>query len=146
MKTKETINLLNTLLSNYQQFYMNLRGFHWNIKGKKFFELHLKFEELYNNIQLKIDELAERILTLDGTPVHDFKTFIEKSSIQACVNVSDGDTAIQHIIDNFKTIVALEYEILKTSDELNDEGTNALMSDYIREQEKIIWMFKAYMS
>ena len=58
-KTSQTTALqLNDLLSNYQMFYMNLRGFHWNIKGKKFFELHLKFEELYNDALIKVDEIA----------------------------------------------------------------------------------------
>jgi len=63
IKAKKLADLLNVLLANYQLFYINSRGFHWNIKGEKFFELHLKFEELYTDTQLKIDEIAERILT-----------------------------------------------------------------------------------
>ncbi|MCZ2337827.1 MAG: DNA starvation/stationary phase protection protein, partial [Chitinophagales bacterium] len=61
---------LNELLADYMIFYQNTRGLHWNIKGDKFFELHVKFEELYNNIFLKIDEVAERVLTLGYTPLH----------------------------------------------------------------------------
>ena len=60
---------LNGLLANYQLFYQNLRGLHWNIKGKEFFELHLKFEELYEDAVIKVDEIAERILTLEGDPL-----------------------------------------------------------------------------
>ena len=60
---------LNDLLANYQLFYQNLRGLHWNIKGKEFFELHLKFEELYEDAVIKVDEIAERILTLEGDPL-----------------------------------------------------------------------------
>lgn len=60
-KAKELANKLNELLANYSIFYQNTRGFHWNIKGEKFFELHLKFEELYNDLLLKIDEVAERL-------------------------------------------------------------------------------------
>ena len=52
------IEKLNVLLANYMLFYQNTRGLHWNIKGEKFFELHLKFEELYTNLLLKVDELA----------------------------------------------------------------------------------------
>ena len=71
-KAKELVIKLNDLLANYQLFYQNLRGLHWNIKGKEFFELHLKFEELYNDAVIKIDEIAERILTLEGEPLHTF--------------------------------------------------------------------------
>ncbi|MCU0389442.1 MAG: hypothetical protein MUE71_12625, partial [Chitinophagaceae bacterium] len=59
---KVLANKLNVLLANFQLFYINARGFHWNIKGQNFFELHLKFEEVYNDALLKIDEVAERIL------------------------------------------------------------------------------------
>ena len=50
---------LNVLLANYQLYYQNTRGLHWNIKGKHFFELHVKFEEIYTDAQLKIDLIAE---------------------------------------------------------------------------------------
>lgn len=60
-QSQKLANALNNLLANYQVFYMNTRGYHWNIQGKEFFELHAKFEEIYTDLQLKIDELAERI-------------------------------------------------------------------------------------
>ena len=81
-KAKKLAELLNVLLANYQLFYINSRGFHWNIKGEKFFELHLKFEELYTDTQLKIDEIAERILTLGHTPDHTFTDFLKLSKIK----------------------------------------------------------------
>ena len=67
---------LNVLLANFQMYYQNLRGLHWNIRGKRFFDLHLKFEELYNDSQLKIDLIAERVLTLDGIRLHTFEDYI----------------------------------------------------------------------
>ena len=57
-KAEQLADKLNELLSNYQIFYMNVRGFHWNIKGERFFELHAKFEETYDDLLLKIDEIA----------------------------------------------------------------------------------------
>lgn len=72
---------LNKLLASYQILYMNVRGFHWNIRGNQFFELHLKFEEIYNDLLLKVDALAERILTLDGVPLHSFSDYLKVSAI-----------------------------------------------------------------
>ncbi|MBW8200404.1 Dps family protein [Flagellimonas abyssi] len=137
---------LNELLANYQIFYMNARGFHWNIKGEKFFELHLKFEELYNDSLVKIDEIAERILTLGFTPPHTFGDYIELSKIKVAKNISNGTEAIQLILKGYEVLLPLERELLELSGESNDEGTNALMSDYIREQEKLIWMYSAYLN
>ncbi|PQJ30908.1 DNA starvation/stationary phase protection protein [Nonlabens arenilitoris] len=135
---------LNDLLANYQMFYMNLRGFHWNIKGKKFFELHLKFEELYNDALIKVDEIAERVLTLSATPLHTFNSYLDASEIKSAENVTDGEIAINSILESLKILLSKERAILSIAGDANDEGTVALMSDYIVQQEKLVWMLSAY--
>lgn len=142
--SQTTAKELNDLLANYQLFYMNLRGFHWNIKGKKFFELHLKFEELYNDALEKVDEIAERVLTLSATPVHTFTQYIEMSDIKANENVTDGEVAIKSILKALSILLFKERAILNLAGDANDEGTAALMSDYIVQQEKLVWMLSAY--
>lgn len=144
-KADQLANKLNQLLANYSIFYQNVRGFHWNIQGEKFFELHLKFEELYNNLILKIDEIAERILTLEHTPEHNYSVYKKSSLIQESKKESNGLNAVKNILESFKQIIVLQREILALSNDANDEGTNALMSDYIREQEKLVWMYNAYL-
>lgn len=137
---------LNVLLANFQLFYINVRGFHWNIKGTDFFELHLKFEELYTDAQLKIDEVAERILTLGHTPLHSYSSYLEMSAIRPLINVSSGREALKHVVDAFAVLLIQERQILALAADAADEGTNALMSDYIRLQEKSVWMFQAYLA
>lgn len=135
---------LNDLLANYMIFYQNTRGLHWNIKGEKFFELHLKFEELYNNLLTKVDEIAERTLTLGGIPLHTFDDYSSNSNIRPVKNVTRADEAVRTLLDAFQILILKQRELLDLSNEANDEGTNALMSDYIREQEKLVWMYTAY--
>ncbi len=142
----QLIEKLNDLLANYQVFYQNTRGFHWNIKGEKFFELHLKFEELYNDLQIKIDEIAERVLTLGGTPIHTFAGYLKIAEIKPVENETDGLKCVQHILDAFSMLLLKERDVLNLSADLNDEGTNAMASDYIREKEKLIWMYSAFLS
>ncbi|MBI1193559.1 MAG: DNA starvation/stationary phase protection protein [Bacteroidetes bacterium] len=137
---------LSELLANYSLFYQNTRGYHWNIKGEKFFELHLKFEELYNDLLLKIDEVAERILTLGHAPQHRYSEYQLVSKISESTEVSDGIQAVENILHSFAHIITLQREILKLSAEAGDEGTNALMSDYIRAQEKLVWMYSAFLN
>lgn len=136
---------LNILLANYSLFYQNVRGYHWNIKGEKFFELHLKFEELYNDLLVKIDEVAERILTLGHAPNHRYSEYIRISKIAESTEVTNGIKAVGNILNAFKTIISLQRELLDLSADAGDEGTNALMSDYIREQEKLVWMYSAFL-
>lgn len=144
-KSQELAGLLNDLLSNYSVFYQNTRGYHWNIQGDKFFELHLKFEELYNDLFEKIDEIAERILTLGYSPNHKFSKYLNVSSIPESDEVKNGRKAVKEILDAFKVLLVKQRHILDLSGDIDDEGTNAQMSDYIREQEKIVWMYSAYL-
>ncbi|MGB0391181.1 MAG: Dps family protein [Salibacteraceae bacterium] len=137
---------LNELLANYQLFYQNLRGFHWNIKGENFFELHLKFEELYNEANVAVDEIAERILTLQGQPLHSFTQYLNHASIKESVDVKNGRLAVEVIVANYGVLISLEREILELAGDTNDEGTNSLMSDYIVASEKTVWMLNSYLS
>src|SRR5690554_5756481 len=123
--SKIVVEKLNELLANYSVFYQNVRGYHWNIKGENFFELHQKFEELYDNLFTKIDEIAERILTLGSVPYHAFSAYYKLSEIEDSDYVSDGVTAIKQSLDSLKVVIKLQREILDISDDADDEGTNA---------------------
>jgi starvation-inducible DNA-binding protein len=136
---------LNVLLSSFQVYYQNLRGIHWNIRGKRFFDLHVKFEELYNDSQLKIDMIAERVLTLGGTPLHTFEDYIKNNKLKVGKNISNDEKAIHLIVDSLSHLLQIERIILIKASEINDEGTNAMMSDFISEQEKTIWMMQAWL-
>lgn len=145
-KAKKVAKKLNELLANYQVFYINIRGFHWNIKGKAFFELHIKFEELYEDSFVKIDEIAERILTIGHQPLHSYTDYLKQAKVKEIKNVSDGVEALKEILKAYEVIIPIERELLKITEECDDEGTNALMSDYIKEQEKLVWMYAAYLA
>ena len=145
VKATVLVNDLNDLLANYQVFYQNLRGFHWNIKGKEFFELHLKFEELYNDAVIKVDEIAERILTLDGIPLHTFIDYLERSKIESVKGLFDGKSSVDIILSNFSILLKKERSILNVAGDAYDEGTVSLMSDYISQTEKTMWMLKSYL-
>ena len=144
-KTLGLVNDLNNLLSNFQVYYQNLRGLHWNIKGKSFFELHVKFEEYYTDSQEKIDLIAERILTLNGNPLHTFEDYTSLASVPVGKDISQDVEAVNLVVNSLSELLKIEREILNTSDDANDEGTNSMMSDFIAEQEKTIWMLQSWL-
>lgn len=144
-KAKELSEKLNQLLADYQLFYQNLRGLHWNIKGKEFFELHLKFEEFYDDAVIKVDEIAERILTLEAEPFHTFSDYLKNSQIKEEKSITNGIEGVKIIVKNFSTIITLERQILSIAGDADDEGTASLMSDYISQTEKTLWMLNSYL-
>ncbi|MCF8448572.1 MAG: DNA starvation/stationary phase protection protein [Taibaiella sp.] len=144
-KAQQLANKLNALLADYQIFYMNVRGLHWNIGGNMFFELHLKFEELYTNLLLKVDEVAERVLTLGNTPIHSFSDYIKTSELKEAKDIQNGEEGVTLIVATLQKLIVKQRELLKLANDAEDEGSSALMSDYIREQEKLIWMYSSFL-
>lgn len=140
------VDMLQQLLADYQVFYTNLRGMHWNIKGHGFFVLHSKFEDMYNDAAEKVDELAERILTLGGVPVHNFSEYLKVSRVKESRLIERGDMAVKNVLETYKHLIGAERELLSVADEAGDEVTSTLMSDYLKEQEKKVWMLVAYES
>lgn len=145
-KSQKVVGFLNELLANYQIYYQNLRGFHWNVKGKSFFVLHAKFEELYNDSIQKVDEIAERILTLGGAPLHSYVAYGKAASLKAVENVSEGDECLKHVLENISALIRQEREILAFAENAGDEATQDQLVSYISQQEKLVWMLGAYLS
>ncbi|WP_299819632.1 Dps family protein [uncultured Pontibacter sp.] len=144
--SREIAEKLNELLANYHLYYQNLRGFHWNIKGVHFFQLHAKFEELYNGALTRIDEIAERILTIGQTPLHTFSDYVRVASITEAGNISGDIETVRATQENLTLLLSLEREILSMAAETGDEGTVSLISEDINENEKTLWMLNAFLS
>lgn len=136
---------LHHLLANYEIFYQNVRGFHWNVRGPQFFELHAKFEELYNELALKIDVIAERMLTLGATPDHRFSSYTLIAEIEESPIVKDGTAAAASVLSTLKALIVRQRMVLSEAAQLGDEGTASIMSDFIKDLEKHIWMYAAYL-
>ncbi len=143
---QEVVKELQILLSDFQVFYTNLRGFHWNVRGRGFFHLHEAYEKMYDDAAEKADEIAERILMLGGIPAHNFSDYLKTARIKETCVVNDGDENAGLILEALKVLIAQERKILKIASERGDETTVALISDFISEQEKTIWMVTAYLS
>jgi starvation-inducible DNA-binding protein len=143
--TKEMVEKLNVYLSNVQIMYMNVRGYHWNIVGKQFFALHEKFEEQYDTLNEMADEIAERILMLDGTPLHSFTEYLKISSIKERSNVNTAEATIQSLLSDTAKLLEMERDILTIASDNEDDGTASMVSEYIGAQEKMIWMFNAFL-
>jgi len=141
---KETIASLNILLADYHMYYQKLRNFHWNITGPHFFELHAKFEELYDDAKVKIDEIAERILTLRAKPYSNYSSYLNHSSIkEPKKNLRDHEMVSSILMDQDILLDQLK-TIAKNAEDAKDDGTLDITGAYIGELEKTSWMLNAW--
>ncbi|TPN84443.1 Dps family protein [Aquimarina algicola] len=135
---------LNILLADYNLYYQKLRGFHWNILGKNFFDLHEKFEELYNDAKVKIDEIAERVLTLQHHPVSQFQEYINMATVKEISPLLKDTEMVKELLEDHKKLLSQMRVILKHAETAGDEGTIDMIGAYIRELEKLSWMLNAW--
>ncbi|WP_420576263.1 Dps family protein [Ekhidna sp.] len=142
---KALITELNQLLSDFHVYYQNTRGAHWNIKGPRFFELHVKFEELYTEALDHIDEIAERILTIGGRPDHTLEVYLEKSKIQSVKDESNDEALVKTMVSNLTTLVAQENKVKELAVEAGDNETEDMMIALVNSQEKTQWMFNSWL-
>lgn len=144
-EVRPIVDQLNDLLANYHIHYQKLRGCHWNVKGSHFFTLHVKFEELYTNAQLTIDELAERILTLGKPPYSTFTDYVKISKLKEIntIGMKDTDMALA-IMDDFSNLIEMEREIMTSTAKAGDDGTNDLINSFMQFKEKNNWMLRSF--
>ena len=144
VRVNNVVEALQNLLADFQVYYTNLRGFHWEIKGRGFFILHEKFESMYDDAAAKIDEIAERILMLGGTPENKFSGYLKVARISEVSGVSTTRESVENILNTYKHFMAEERKLIDLANEANDVVTADILTGYLKEQEKMVWMLIAF--
>ena len=142
-KVQPVVSALRQLLADVQEYYTNLRDFHWNVQGTNFYNLHAEFERLYDGIATKADDIAERLLQLGETPEHRYSEYLKVSQVKEAEVTHCGHSALTQVLETEKQLIAQERVVLAAAQEAGDEATCAMVSDWLREQEKLIWMLVA---
>jgi starvation-inducible DNA-binding protein len=140
------VKRLNDLLASYQVAYFNTRASHWMIKGENFFELHKVFEVAYNDATVKIDEIAERILTLGGQPLLTAKEMISASEIRERNMSGDEKDCVKRMLEDLTQLSGIEKEIVKMADNEGDVVTADMLTKYMGQQQKTSWMLYQFLN
>jgi starvation-inducible DNA-binding protein len=136
---------LNILLADTTLFYQKLRHYHWNVQGSKFFELHVKFEEIYDKWALFIDEIAERIIALDTVPFHTLGSMLEHGTLKEDEEIPDGREMVNRIIADLLALRGSIDAVIGDA-EASGDRTTANILDAIRDGlEADLWMLKAWL-
>jgi starvation-inducible DNA-binding protein len=142
---EDTVKSLNQLLADYQIYYQNLRRFHWNISGENFFDLHDKFEDLYNDAKVNIDEIAERILTLRKKPMSTLELYMKHSNLKE-TEANSSTEMVAAILNDHRVIIENLRKVITEASEVNDEGTIDLVAGFLSSIEKKSWMLDAWLN
>ncbi len=140
----EVVVGLNQLLADFQIHYQKLRNFHWNVVGPDFFDLHEKFEELYNEAQVRIDEIAEKIRILDNRPYSTFQEFLTHATIKEVKKQLSAMEMVNEVLSDFQYLIRDITGVIMTARSIGDIGTEDLLMEYLKSLEKHHWMLKSF--
>jgi starvation-inducible DNA-binding protein len=145
--SKNLFDKLNEYLANQQVMYMKLHNLHWYVKGRSFFTLHAKLEELYDQTAQIMDDVAERLLALGGSPVASLKKALALSSVKELEDVPiSSDETIKSLISDVEYWIRDTKEIIKLAEDDDDGATADQFNGYLAEYQKLLWMLKSYIS
>ncbi|WP_159518368.1 Dps family protein [Sunxiuqinia indica] len=142
--TSELIDQVNILISSYHVHYQKLRNFHWNVTGKDFFDLHDKFEELYNFSKVNIDDLAERVRVFGAFPTATLQEYLDSSKIKEPEGVPSPDEMVDHLLSDFEILLSQMINVLETANDIGDVSTIDLVNSMVKQTEKYYWMFTSW--
>ncbi|WP_040203771.1 Dps family protein [Neobacillus jeddahensis] len=141
----QLVSVLNKQIANWSVLYMKLHNYHWYVKGGQFFTLHAKFEEFYNEAGLHVDELAERLLSIGGSPVATMKECLEISSVQEASGKEAAEEMVQSVINDFSIIIGELKEGMSLAGEVDDDTTEDMLLAIHSGLEKHVWMLSAFL-
>lgn len=141
----ELIQSVNKQVATWTVLYTKLHNYHWYVKGPHFFTLHTKFEELYNEAAVVIDEFAERILALEGKPVGTLKECLEISFIEEATGTENEEDMVRTLSGDLSKIADEIQSSIDLAEKAEDEGTADMLLGVKKSIRKHLWMFKAYL-
>jgi starvation-inducible DNA-binding protein len=142
--SKKLTDQLNTLIADFTVLYQKLRHYHWNVKGKNFFMLHEKFEEMYTEVGDAIDELAERVVGLEGIPLHTLGHMLEATSLEEDSELPSPSTMVARTVQDVETLKDKILASIETAEGVDDRTTTNLLDEIHDGLEGHLWMLKAW--
>lgn len=145
MANKDYVQAVNQQIANFNVLYVKLHNYHWYVKGPHFFELHEKFEELYNEVTSDMDALAERLLGLGEKPVATMKEYLELSSVQEASGNETTEEMVAQVAADLKKVSTELQTVAELADKAEDVPTSDMLVGMIESFEKHAWMLRAYL-
>lgn len=146
LETAELVSTMNELLANYHVHFQKLRNYHWNVKGSDFFDIHEKFEELYEEAFENIDDIAERVRVFGYQPTSTLKEYLEMSEIKETTTDLTGMEMVAEVLRDFEILLSYMVNVADAAIEVGDVGTEDMINSFIKKMEKAHWMFTAFAS
>ncbi|GFZ81090.1 general stress protein 20U [Paenibacillus marchantiophytorum] len=145
IKANPVTDILDKQVANFSILYMKIHNYHWYVKGENFFTLHIKFEELYNEVGLHLDVIAERMLALRAIPTATLKQHLDTASVKEAKNDETAEQMVKQLASDFSLVCSELTEGIELAEESKDQPTADLLIGIRSSLEKHSWMLEAFL-
>lgn len=141
---KTNVKNLTVVLASEMVLYVKTRKFHWNVAGNSFMEMHKLFEGQYNELELIIDEVAERIGKLGDKAIGTMKEFNDHSVLKESTKYEEKDAMVKELLEDYGTLISKIRDFIKETEETDDFGTADFLTAIIQKHEEQAWILRRY--
>lgn len=136
---------MKIILADKYVLYTKLRNYHWNVTGPAFYQLHATFEQLYDEMALDVDAIAERLRTLGFNAPATLVEFLKLTTLKEDVaEFPHYSKMVEKIAEDYTAISSkLNVTAKKFQDELNDEVSAGMLYGLVEKYQKHVWMLKS---
>ena len=137
---------MNVTLANAIVSYQKLHHYHWRVSGDQFFELHEKFEGLYNRFSDILDEVAERLLMIGGTPIKTLSEAVSTATVAEDAEIPSAREMASRTLADLKAQREQILQVIEVADKAGDRSTVNLLDGISDGLDKEIWMLRSYLA
>ena len=142
----ESAKILNSILADEYVLYTKVRNFHWNVKGPHFNDLHKFFEELYEELNGAIDEIAEKVRMLGCKALGSLDEMLSNASLKESKDELDSNAMITELLNDYETLIKKIREDIEKIDDLDNVGVEDFLTGLLQDHEKRAWMLRSMMN
>lgn len=143
---QEVIKLLSAILADEMTLYVKTRNYHWNVAGESFMEVHRLFEEHYKQLEMTIDEVAERIGKLGGKAIGTMAEFLEHTRLKEVPGKYPARRdMVSQLLKDHETLVKELRDDVDKCEQLKDAGTTDFLTGIMEQHETIAWVLRRYL-
>lgn len=145
-KNQELVTVVNKILASEYVLYTKTQKYHWNVVSPSFYEIHTFLEKQYQELAIIIDEVAEKVRSLEGVALGTLKEFLEHSKVQEVPGGYPIDKEMLRILLADHSILCKELEAgIETSEEMKSPSTADFLTQLLEKHEKMAWMLRSFL-
>ena len=143
-ETTQMVSEINALLADHFALYVKTKNFHWHVKGPRFRDLHVLFDEQAIEIRDQIDDIGERARKIGGDTITSLGMITQHTQVKDEDNTDlTAEEMVVKLRDDNQRMVERLKSMKSTAEAAGDNATDGLIDDWTDMAEERVWFLNS---